>query len=149
MKLFLRNAALVLTFGLMSGLLQSAVTETAKAYYFEPTQSDFDCCSQAIIQQQAAYVQAKKENDWKGIQANALFHWVKSWGHFNHAMSLWEGTKENWSDIELLKQMQALFDQADAELALAKPSAETKDCAAKVARNRDWVEKRIAELSTK
>jgi len=54
-------------------------TGTAKAFYFEPTQDEYDCCHRGISDQMDRYREAKEIGDFDTALANTLFHFQKAW----------------------------------------------------------------------
>lgn len=85
MKLKTILATLAITFLASLAFASTAGTIVTKsgAKFFEPTQQDFNCCSQAIVDQQDAYYTAKEAGDYEQAVDNALFYWTRAWAHFN------------------------------------------------------------------
>jgi hypothetical protein len=106
--------------------------------FFEPTQEDFDCCHVEIGEQQTRYEKAKGNGDYDEAVANALYFWTRAWLHFNEGIKVWGmgGVKKT---AEELNEALALLDKAEADAIKAEPSSQTKDCLAKVKRNRKTI----------
>lgn len=122
----------------LAGMLQAGDGRgmgSEHGHFMEPTQADYDCCYVTIAQQQANYEAAKAKGQFDGMVDYAMFHWVKAWVYNNGALARIENSQKHLVKADLTEAL-GFLDKADAEIALAKPTSQTKACSAKVKKNR-------------
>ena len=115
-------------------------TGTAKAFYFKPTQDEYNCCHRGIADQMDRYRQAKEAGDLETALANALFHFQKAWLWNNAAFEylssqdkLLEGNLEKCRDW-----LEQAIKEADAEK-LPRYQDQAAACKKKAAGTLKWV----------